>query len=260
MITSVSNEKIKNTIKCVRQVKERKKQNVFVVEGVRMFSEIPKSLLVETFTTEAFFAQHRNLFSSIEYELVSDNVMEKLTDTKSPQGVVSVVKRMTYTLGEVCGKNVTGSPLLLALENIQDPGNLGTIVRTAEGAGVTGILMSSDTVDIYNPKVVRATMGSIFRVPYLYVDNLKNIVEELKKQGFETFGGHLQGKNFYDFDYRESTIFCVGNEGNGLTNELSEVLDHKILIPMMGKVESLNVATASTVLMYEALRQRELRF
>ena len=260
MITSVSNEKIKNTIKCVKQAKERRKQNVFVVEGVRMFSEIPGDLLVETFTTESFFTKHSDLFEGIEYELVSENVMEKLTDTKTPQGVVSIVKRMIYTLDEVCGENVTDTPLLLALENIQDPGNLGTIVRTAEGAGVTGIIMSSDTVDIYNPKVVRATMGSIFRVPHLYVDNLKKIVEELKGQGFVTFGGHLQGKNFYDFDYRESTIFCVGNEGNGLTNELSEVLDHKILIPMMGKVESLNVATASTVLMYEALRQRKLRF
>lgn len=283
MITSTGNDKIKNIIKCVKQSKERKKQGVFVVEGVRMFSEIPREFLSETFITEAFYEKYKKLFDDVTYEIVSDNVMEKITDTQTPQGVVSIVKRLEYSLDEVCmgingdkdrvsagGKMKSGTageeksdenyPLVMALENIQDPGNLGTILRTAEGAGVSGVIMSSDTVDIYNPKVVRATMGSIFRVPFCYVDNLKEIVEELGSRGFTSYGGHLQGTCFYDFDYRESTIFCVGNEGNGLTDELSNVLDHKILIPMMGNVESLNVATASTVLMFEALRQRRNRF
>ena len=271
MITSVSNEKIKNVIKCVKQSKERRKQNVFVVEGIRMFSEIPRDRLVEVYVTESFYNRHSDLFSDIGYETVSDTVMEKLTDTKTPQGVVCLVKSFEYSLYDVCGINGASfandkenddkqSPLVIALENVQDPGNLGTIVRTAEGAGVTGIIMSRDTADIYNPKVVRATMGSIFRVPFCYVDNLTEVVEELKGRGFKSFGGHLQGSNFYDYDYTESTIFCMGNEGNGLTDELSETLDHKILIPMRGQVESLNVATASTVLMYEALRQRGNRF
>ena len=149
-------------------------------------------------------------------------------------------------------------PLIMALENIQDPGNLGTILRTAEGAGVTGILMSRDTVDIYNPKVVRSTMGSIFRIPFCYVENLTSCVESLNGENYATYSAHLQGKTFYDYDYKNSTIFCIGNEGNGLSDELSDTTKFKIKIPMMGNVESLNAATASTVLMYEAMRQRRI--
>ena len=152
MITSTGNDKIKNVIKCVKQSKERKKQGVFVVEGIRMFSEIPKDYHVESFVTQEFYDKHDKMFSGLKYEIVSDNVMEALSDTKTPQGVISVVKQFSHNVlmtepeGESSGAadkdcyNLD-KPLLIALENIQDPGNLGTIIRTAEGAGVTGILM-----------------------------------------------------------------------------------------------------------------------
>lgn len=253
MITSTSNAKIKNLIKCMKSAKERRVQDVFLVEGIRMFSEIPLASHVETFVTEAFYEKHPALFEDIAYEFVSENVMKSIADTKTPQGVVSLVKRQHYTVEDVCkGEN----PLIMALENLQDPGNLGTIIRTAEGAGVTGILMSSDTVDIYNPKVVRATMGSVFRVPFCYVEHLTETIWSLNQQKFMTYSAHLQGKSFYDYDYQKPTIFCIGNEGNGLSDALSDTTLYKIKIPMMGKVESLNAATASTVLMYEAMRQR----
>lgn len=262
MITSVNNEKIKNVGKCMRQAKERRKQGIFLVEGIRMFSEIPRQIHVESFATGEFFEEHRELFDGISYELVSDNVMAFLSDTKTPQGVLSVVKQLSYSIEEVCmTKNVADSdPLVIALENIQDPGNLGTIVRTAEGAGVTGIIMSRETVDIYNPKVVRSTMGSIFRVPFTYVDNLVGCVKNLREIGFHTYSAHLQGTTFYDYDYRKPTIFVMGNEGNGLSDEMTDATEHKILIPMKGRVESLNVATAGTVLMYETMRQRGTSF
>lgn len=238
----------------MKNAKERKKEDVFIVEGIRMFMEIPKEQQLETFVTEAFFEKNKELFSDIAYELVTDHVMETVSDTKTPQGVISVVKRKHYTLENVCkGEN----PLIIALENIQDPGNLGTILRTAEGAGVTGILMSKDTVDIYNPKVVRATMGSIFRLPFCYVENLTECIEKLNQGNYGTYSAHLQGKSFYDYDYQNPTVFCIGNEGNGLTDELAETTKYKIKIPMKGKVESLNAATASTVLIYEAMRQRD---
>lgn len=253
VITSTSNNKIKNMTKCMKSAKERRKQDVFLVEGIRMFEEIPKDLHMETYATEDFYEKHRDLFDELSFELVSEHVMDVMTDTKTPQGVVSMVKRLHYTLDDVTNK---AAPLIMALENLQDPGNLGTILRTSEGAGVTGILMSKDTVDIYNPKVVRSTMGSIFRIPFLYVENLTQTVEDLKKRDFETYSAHLQGRSFYDFDYRKPTIFCIGNEGNGLSDELSDTTEYKIKIPMWGKVESLNAATASTVLMYEAMRQR----
>ncbi|MBQ8086355.1 MAG: RNA methyltransferase [Lachnospiraceae bacterium] len=267
MITSTGNDKIKNVIKCVKQSKERRKQGVFVVEGIRMFSEIPKDYHVESFVTGEFYDKHAELFAGLKYEIVSDNVMETLADTKTPQGVISIVRQFSYNIVEriLEGNSIkttdaevsgTDNPLLIALENIQDPGNLGTIIRTCEGAGVTGILMSTGTVDIYNPKVVRATMGSIFRVPFAYVDDLIGCVKNLGENGFATYSAHLQGTSFYDFDYRKPTLFVMGNEGNGLSDEMTAVTKDKILIPMKGKVESLNVATASTVLMYEAMRQR----
>lgn len=260
MITSTSNSKIKNIIKCMRQSKERRKQGVFLVEGIRMFSEIPGDYHIESYATESFYRKNEAMFTGIDYEIVSDNVMEAIADTRTPQGVVSLVRRLSYTVPQVCGEEPVRvvsdeNPLIIALENIQDPGNLGTIIRTAEGAGVTGILMSRETVDIYNPKVVRATMGSIFRVPFCYVDDLARCVRSLSQQ-CETYSAHLQGKGFYDFDYTKPTVFVMGNEGNGLSEAMSEATDHKISIPMSGNVESLNVATASTVLMYEAMRQR----
>lgn len=262
MITSTSNNKIKNLSKLMKTAKERKKQDVFVVEGIRMFVEIPKELHVETFATESFYEKNSELFDGLDFELVADHIMESVSDTKTPQGVISLVKRHHYDLDEVCGissymkKIGVEKPLIMALENIQDPGNLGTIFRTAEGAGVTGILMSRDTVDIYNPKVVRSTMGSIFRIPFCYVENLTAVIEELNGKDYSTYSAHLQGQTFYDYNYADSTIFCIGNEGNGLSEELSNITKCKIKIPMLGKVESLNAATASTVLMYEAMRQR----
>ena len=259
MITSTSNVKIKNLIKCMRQSKERRKQGVFLVEGIRMFSEIPASYHIESYATDSFYRKHSQLFEGIDYEIVSDSVMETVADTKTPQGVVSMVKQFSYTLEQVCGEGITEAPLILALENIQDPGNLGTIVRTAEGAGVTGIIMSRDTVDIYNPKVVRATMGSVFRVPFCYVDDLVECVSGLSDR-IGTYSAHLQGVSFYDFDYSQPTVFVMGNEGNGLSEAMSGVTSYKISIPMKGCVESLNVATAATVLMYEAMRQRYSRY
>lgn len=253
MITSTSNTKIKTIVKYNKSAKDRKKDDVFLVEGVRMFREVPTDMLVETYATQKFFEEHQELFDNISYELVDDHIMNTITDTKTPQGVVSIVKRRHYTLDEVCESTL---PLIMALENIQDPGNLGTIMRTSEGAGVTGLLMSKDTVDIYNPKVVRATMGSIFRIPFLYVEDLTQIVHDLQSKGFEGYSAHLQGKIFYDYNYTKPTIFCIGNEGNGLSDELSMTTKSKIKIPMCGSVESLNAATASTVLMYEAMRQR----
>ena len=149
------------------------------------------------------------------------------------------------------------APFFMVLENIQDPGNLGTILRTAEGAGVTGILMSRDTVDIFNPKTIRSTMGSVYRVPFLYVEDICEIVWELKNKGICTYAAHLKGTGSYDEqDYTKGTAFLIGNEGNGLTDQLADLADTYIRIPMYGQLESLNAAVASAVLMYETQRQR----
>ena len=148
-------------------------------------------------------------------------------------------------------------PLLMILENLQDPGNLGTILRAGEAAGVTGIIMSADTVDIYNPKVIRSTMGSIYRMPFIYVENLEQVVRQLNASGVHTYAAHLKGKNSYDAeDYTQKAAFLIGNEGNGLRDEIADAAEIYVKIPMCGAVESLNAAIAATVLMFEAARQR----
>jgi TrmH family RNA methyltransferase len=143
------------------------------------------------------------------------------------------------------------------LEDIRDPGNLGTMIRTAEGAGITGIIFNNSTVDIYNPKVIRSTMGSIFRMPYYQAENFFETLQELKAQNITIFAAHLLGIP-YDTEgsFRQSCAILIGNEANGLSEQASMLADVRIKIPMAGKVESLNAAVAAAILMYEASRQR----
>lgn len=255
MLTSTANKQVKMIQKLQKSSKERKQRGLFVIEGIRMFREIPKEYLDKVYVTEQFYEKNRELFKDREPDdRIAESVFEKLSETQTPQGVLATVKMREYTLEEILGTEE--APLLLVLENLQDPGNLGTILRTAEGAGVSGILMSRDTVDIYNPKVVRSTMGALFRMPFLYTDDILASVKDLKARGITVYAAHLKGDGFYEKNYRKGTAFLVGNEGNGLTDEITALADEKIKIPMMGKVESLNAAIAATLMAYEALRQR----
>ena len=140
--------------------------------------------------------------------------------------------------------------------HLQDPGNMGTIIRTAEGAGATGVIISSDSVDIYNPKVIRSTMGSVFRVPIYVSNDLKKDIDRIRGKDITVYAAHLNGRQFYDNDYTKGSAFLIGNEGNGLRKETADAADIYVRIPMCGKVESLNAAIASSVLMFEAARQR----
>lgn len=253
MITSTSNQEIKDISKLQKSSKLRKEKLAFLVEGIRMFREIPEKNLIKAYVTESFYSNNQGLFEDKNYELVSDNVYNYISDTKSPQGVLALVKQFNYTIDNILKND---NPLLIVLENIQDPGNLGTIIRTAEGAGVDGIIMSSDTVDIYNSKVVRSTMGSVFRVPFYYSQDILETVDMLKNKNINVYAAHLKGESFYNEDYKKGTAFLVGNEGNGLSDAISHRANHLIKIKMQGRVESLNAATATTVLIYEAMRQR----
>ena len=187
--------------------------------------------------------------------MLADNVFSHVSDTITPQGVLCVVEQMNYSLEQVLSNGKI--PHLMVLDNLQDPGNLGTIVRTSEGAGVTGIVMSKETVDIYNPKVIRSTMGSIYRMPFYYAEDLLKAIEEMKKRNISTYAAHLEGNHAYDEeDYKKACAFFIGNEGNGLRDEVAKAADIYIRIPMCGQVESLNAAIAASVLMFEAARQR----
>jgi TrmH family RNA methyltransferase len=216
------------------------------------------------YATPEFYEKHFDAFAgsglrpAVVPELVSSAVYKGISDTQSPQGVLALVKQLVYSFDDVVGMPSEGAvpPVLLLLENLQDPGNLGTIFRMAEGAGITGIIASKDTVDLYNSKVVRSTMGSVFRMPFVYVEDVLDCAKQLQKCGITTYAAHLDGVDFYASDYTKATCFFIGNEGNGLSDELSALADCKIKIPMCGQVESLNAATAATVLSYEVLRQR----
>lgn len=256
MITSTSNQKVKRLVQLNQKAKARKNEGVFIVEGPKMFLEAPKEWVREVYISESFFEKCtiQKEIKQYPYEIVSDDVFKKISDTMTPQGVLCVVSRPEYQMKQLFQKE---HPLFVILEDIQDPGNLGTIFRTAEGAGVDGIIMSKDTVDLFNPKVIRSTMGSIYRMPYLYTDHLLDTMKELQKSGISIYAAHLKGKKFYDEEsYQSGTAFLIGNEGNGLQDATAGQADIYIKIPMEGKVESLNAAIATTLLMYEAHRQR----
>lgn len=188
------------------------------------------------------------------YEVVADNVFKSVSDTQTPQGIMAVVAMPEYDLDQLLDGDQTH---LLVLESIQDPGNLGTMVRTGEGAGVTGIIMNKTTVDLFNPKTIRSTMGSIYRVPFYVAEDLGETMKELQARGISLYAAHLKGEHSYDEeDYTKACGFLIGNEGNGLSDEIANLADTYIKIPMEGQVESLNAAISATLLMYEANRQR----
>ncbi|MGN0348627.1 MAG: TrmH family RNA methyltransferase [Roseburia sp.] len=259
MITSSANQKIKNISLLMKKARERKEQGLFVVEGKKMFAELPKEWLKEVYVSERFLEQEDagRLLGGIEYEVVADKVFSAVSDTQTPQGILCLVKLPRYELSELlCG----GKTHLLVLEDIQDPGNLGTMVRTGEGAGVTGIILSRNTVDLFHPKTIRSTMGSVYRIPYFVSDSLEESVIGLKEAGVQIYAAHLNGERQYDeADYKTATAFLIGNEGSGLSEELSELADCRIRIPMEGAVESLNAAVSAALLMYEVNRQRRGR-
>ncbi len=271
MITSVSNQRVKRIVQLNKKAGERKREGVFVAEGIKMFLEAPEEYVEEIYISEdcpILFGKgmllewqeedRKRVKEKLEkrgYETVSRDVFGKMSDTQAPQGILCLVRQRSYELADMLREG--GAALLLVLEDIQDPGNLGTILRSGEGAGVSGIVMSRDTADIYNPKVIRATMGSVYRMPFCYVDDLENAIGQMKKAGTEVFAAHLEGKKSYDqCDYRKASAFLIGNEGKGLTERISLLADVRIKIPMEGKVESLNAAVAASLLAFEAARQR----
>lgn len=261
MISSTSNSRIKQLAQWQSKARERKKSGIFIAEGLKMYEEAPENWVLETYVSEKCLEQLKagalwEKLQRLGYEEVTEEVFAKISDTCTPQGILCVLKRPEYTLEQMLDKT---APLLMVLEDLQDPGNLGTIVRTGEGAGVNGIIMTGDTADIYNPKTIRATMGSVYRVPHIYIEDTAQTIDKLHAAGIHTYAAHLAGKVYYDsFDFRTGTAFLIGNEGNGLKKETADRADNYLKIPMEGRVESLNAAIAASLLMYEARRQRNV--
>lgn len=252
MITSTSNNHIKNIIQLKEKTKVRKQKKQYVVEGLKMFSEVPKEDLRDVYVSEHFLKENEGKLQGVNFQTVSDSVFKKISDTVTPQGVLAVVAQKEMTLEEILNNRKKKKSCIVVLDRLQDPGNLGTILRTAEGAGVSGIVMSSDCADVYNPKVIRSTMGSIFRVPFTVVDDLPVAVEKIRNNGIITYAAHLQGEDYNKGVFEKDIALLIGNEARGLRKEVSDQADRWIKIPMEGKVESLNAAVAAAILMYEA--------
>ena len=259
MITSISNAQVKQVCAYVQKAKERRKDSIFVVEGPKMFEEAPDQWIYKVYATPSFCEKHatdhiHDKLQKVNFEMVSEDVLAKMSDTKTPQGVLCLVKWPKYTLEDLL---IRRNGIFVVLEDLQDPGNLGTIIRTGEGAGIAGVIMTSNTVDIFNPKTIRATMGSIYRVPFVYVQDITEAIAKLQEADVTVYAAHLKGEGYYDtFDYTKGSAFLIGNEGNGLKEQTAEKADTYVKIPMAGQVESLNAAIATTLFMYEAARQR----
>lgn len=255
MITSTSNPQVKNLQLLMRKAKARDEQGVFLVEGMKMFREAPTDRIQKIYISKSLYEEKGQAFlSGLPYEVLADHVFEAVSGTKTPQGILCVVRQYRYCADDLLGGE---APQLLLLENLQDPGNLGTIMRTAEGAGANGVILTRTSVDMYNPKTIRSTMGSVYRVPFLYVDRPEDILPSLQARGIRTYAAHLDGGSYYDEeDYCGGCAFFIGNEGNGLTEKLMGLADERVRIPMRGRLESLNAAVAAAILMYEVCRQR----
>ena len=260
MITSTSNNKIKDIRQLLRDASYRREKGIFISEGIRMFREIPAERLLRVYVSQTGYERfHDDLKSrsidetSPKLQIIDDRIYKSISQTKTPQGIMAEVACISKNIDDIIIEN----GLYLVLDGIQDPGNLGTIIRTAEATGVAGVIMGNGTCDIYNPKVVRSTMGAIFRVPFIYSDDLEATLAYLKTQGITIYGAHLSGRDFYEEDYRGATAFLIGNEGNGISPQVAYTADKLIRIPMMGQVESLNAAISVAVLSYEVLRQKK---
>ena len=256
MISSTSNARIKNIIKLKKSARERRKQGCFLVEGPRMFFEIHREDIRECYMTEDFERRFADRLAGYQWEQISENVSQAVSDTQTPQGVFALARINSRGIEEILQERTDGPPCLLLLEHIQDPGNLGTMFRSAEAAGISGIVMDARTVDPYNPKVIRSTMGAVFRVPFTVVNDIKEAERTLQDREITVFAAHLDGEVLYSYDFRKACAFLIGNEGKGLTQEAADLARQRLRIPMEGRVESLNASMAATVLLYEAARQR----
>lgn len=259
MISSDSNAQIKEIARLQKSARERRKKGLFAVEGIKLVREAAEygrlqKIYVSETAMQEIAEEVGKLSGQYPLEVVSDTVFRAVSDTVTPQGILGLAHIPSYDLEEILTDE---RRTFLLLDDLRDPGNLGTIMRTAEGADMAGVIMSRECVDLFNPKVVRSTMGAIFRVPYYYTEDLSDAITLLKQRGIPVYGAMLQGSVVYDtVDYRMGAAIVVGNEANGISDAAARQLSVKVRIPMAGKLESLNAAVSAAVLMYEAARQK----
>lgn len=268
MITSPSNPRIKHVCQLIKSASARRQEGLFVVEGIRICKEVPSDRVAEAYISEGLAKKMSNAglspdaddfaLDGILYEIVSDAVFKKMSDTVNGQGILCVVtqdKKDPEDFVDECLTDANQGFKVLLLENIQDPGNLGTMIRTAEAAGFNAIITDTKTVDVYNPKVIRSTMGGVFRMPVMVANDFEVFLKNIKNKGVVLYAALLDGStDFHEVEYADNLGILIGNEGNGLTENVASLSDVHVKIPMEGKVESLNAAVAAALMMYETRR------
>ena len=261
MITSPQNSFIKE-LKALKLKKNRQEQGLFFIEGIKFVDEalkenadIVKIVISENLNQVKGGNEILSRISTMGLEIYTlpQKLFKGISDTESPQGILAVIKAKQYLLTElICNSN-----FIILLDCIQDPGNLGTIIRTADAAGVTGIIISEGCVDLYNPKVLRSTMGSVFRVPIFHSNDLVDTINVLKKSGVKIYTTHLSSStNYCELEEVENIGVVVGNEANGVSEAVVLQTDLLIKIPMPGKAESLNAAVAAGIIMFEIVKKK----
>ena len=260
VITSKENEYIKH-IKKLKDKKYRDISREYIVEGIKMLEEaIAENCKIKQIVICDDCEKTSNIAKEQMYEIakydciyVTNKIFESITGVMNPQGILAVIEKDNIKQEEIKQEDI-----ILALDDIQDPGNLGTILRTADSVGLTQVLVSKGTADCYNPKVVRSTMGAIFRVKIVECENLVETLELLHKQKYEIVVSSLQTNNsIYDIKYNKK-VLIIGNEANGVRKEIQDMADKKVKIPMIGKTESLNASVATGIILYEYIRQKLL--
>ena len=250
MITSKSNELIKH-INSLHLKKNRDEAKEFVVEGIKMVREAIESNfeINQIVICEDIFKEEIDVKNN-KVEYVSEPVFKFISDTTSPQGILAVLKKKNneFKIEE---------DVIFALDGVHDPGNLGTIIRTLDCAGINTLLLSPECADSYNSKVIRSTMGAIFRVNIFDGLDLHTKLTKLKEQGYNIIVTALDADyNLFDYGFEGKNIIVIGNESKGVSKEIQELANVKIKIPMVGRTESLNAGVAASLTAYEVLRKR----
>ena len=267
MITSSSNPQVRKIIQLNTKTKARRQEGLFVAEGRKMLREAPGPMLQRVYASETFIRneENRSLLQQVKDQggedmvvCVRDDVFRQMSDTVTPQGILALLRTPRYLPEDLCpdqDEPGEGSRYLV-LENIQDPGNMGTIFRTAEAAGIRGIFLTPDCVDVTSPKVIRGTMGAVYRMPWCILPDVPAAKRLFQTRHISCYAAAGSASEDYDRpDYTAGCAFFIGNEGNGLSPEALAAADRRIRIPMEGLTESLNAAVAAGILMYEAFRQ-----
>ena len=258
IISSKDNEIVKQ-IKKLKDKKYRDIENAYVVEGIKLVKEaLQENAKIKQIVLCDDCEKAENISKELMYEIakhnciyVTNKIFKYISEVQAPQGILAVIEKNNAN-----GEIDYSEDIIVALDDIQDPGNLGTILRTVDSIGLKQILVSKGTADSYNPKVVRSTMGAIFRVKIIECENLEQTLKDIKKHKFKIVVSSLQTDNsVYDIKYNKKVI-VIGNEANGVSEEIKQMADTRVVIPMLGKTESLNASVATGIILYEYVRQK----